>query len=93
MRSRKSTRTIRRRGLGWRINKTVAKILESTSAKSSQPSLLVVVAAIRGCPLQQNNLMGKYIIRNATGTLPGYEDISKHEIYVSGSDERCYCNV
>ena len=39
------------------------------------------------------NLMGKYIIRNAIGTLPGYEDVSKHEIYVSGSDERCYCNI
>lgn len=39
------------------------------------------------------NLMGKYIIRNALGTLPGYEDIGKHEIYVSGKDERCYCNI
>lgn len=39
------------------------------------------------------NLMGKYIIRNALGTLPEYEDVSKHEIYVSSSDERCYCNI
>lgn len=39
------------------------------------------------------NLMGKYIIRNAVGTLPGYEDISKHEIYVNSSDERCYCSI
>lgn len=39
------------------------------------------------------NLMGKYIIRNALGTLPEFEDISKHEIYVSSKDERCYCNI
>lgn len=39
------------------------------------------------------NLMGKYIIRNAIGTLPGYEDVSKHEIYVNSSDGRCYCNI
>lgn len=39
------------------------------------------------------NLMGKYIIRNAIGTLPGYEDVSKYEIYVSGKDERCYCDI
>ncbi|MBD5103884.1 MAG: hypothetical protein HDT47_03360 [Ruminococcaceae bacterium] len=39
------------------------------------------------------NLMGKYIIRNAIGTLPEYEDVSKYEIYVSGKDERCYCNI
>lgn len=39
------------------------------------------------------NLMGKYIIRNAIGTLPEYADISKHEIYVSSKDERCYCSV
>lgn len=39
------------------------------------------------------NLMGKYIIRNAIGTLPGYEDVSKYEIYVSSKDERCYCNI
>lgn len=39
------------------------------------------------------NLMGKYIIRNAIGTLPGYEDIAKHEIYVDNKDERCYCNI
>lgn len=35
------------------------------------------------------NLMGKYIIRNAIGTLPGYE----YEIYVNSRDERCYCNI
>lgn len=39
------------------------------------------------------NLMMKYIIRNAIGTLPEYEDISKYEIYVSSKDERCYCNI
>lgn len=39
------------------------------------------------------NLMGKYIIRNAIGTLPEYEDVSKYEIYVSGKDERCYCDI
>ena len=39
------------------------------------------------------NLMGKYIIRNAIGTLPEYEDIAKYEIYVSGKDARCYCNI
>lgn len=40
-----------------------------------------------------NNLMGKYIIRNAIGTLEEYKDISECEIYVSGKDERCYCNI
>ncbi len=39
------------------------------------------------------NLMVKYIIRNAIGTLPGYEDISKYKIYVDDRDERCYCNI
>lgn len=39
------------------------------------------------------NLMGKYIIRNAIGTLPEYNDVSKHEIYVSSKDDRCYCNI
>ena len=39
------------------------------------------------------NLMGKYIIRNALGTLPEYEDIAKHEIYVNSNDDRCYCNI
>lgn len=39
------------------------------------------------------NLMGKYIIRNALGTLPEYEDISKHKIYVNSEDERCYCDI
>ncbi len=39
------------------------------------------------------NLMGKYIIRNAIGILPEFEDASKYEIYVSAKDERCYCNI
>lgn len=39
------------------------------------------------------NPMFKYIIRNALGTLPEYKDISKHEIYISSKDERCYCNI
>lgn len=39
------------------------------------------------------NLMGKYIIRNAIGILPEFEDVSKYEIYVSNKDERCYCNI
>lgn len=39
------------------------------------------------------NLMGKYIIRNALGTLPEFKDISKHRIYIDSSDERCYCDI
>lgn len=39
------------------------------------------------------NLMMKYIIRNAVGTLPEYADIAKNEIYVNSEDERCYCNI
>lgn len=39
------------------------------------------------------NLMGKYIIRNALGTLPEYENISEHAIYVSSKDGRCYCSI
>ena len=31
-------------------------------------------------------MMAKYIIRSAIGTLPEYEEISKHEIYVSSRD-------
>lgn len=37
--------------------------------------------------------MFKYTIRNALGILPEYKDISKHEIYISGKDGRCYCNI
>ena len=37
--------------------------------------------------------MFKYTIRNALGTLPEYKDISKHEIYISNEDKRCYCNI
>ncbi len=39
------------------------------------------------------NLMGKYIIRNALGTLPEYKNISEHKIYINPSDERCYCDI
>lgn len=39
------------------------------------------------------NLLGKYIIRNALGTLPEYSDIAKHEIYICAKDGRCYCNI
>lgn len=39
------------------------------------------------------NLMGKYIIRNALGILPEYEDISKYKIYINPKDERCYCSI
>lgn len=39
------------------------------------------------------NVMMKYIIRNAIGILPGYEDVSKYEIYVNSEDGRCYCNI
>lgn len=39
------------------------------------------------------NLMGKYILRNAIGMLPEFEDVSKYEIYVNDKDERCYCNI
>lgn len=38
------------------------------------------------------NLLGKYILRNAIGTLPEYADASKYEIYVD-KDERCYCRI
>lgn len=37
--------------------------------------------------------MGKYIIRNAIGTLQGYEDISKYRIYINEKDGRCYCDI
>lgn len=39
------------------------------------------------------NLLGKYIIRNALGILPEYENISQHEIYTNAKDGRCYCNI
>lgn len=39
------------------------------------------------------NVMRKYIIRNALGTLPEYEDISRYEIDVSDKDGRCYCSI
>lgn len=39
------------------------------------------------------NLMGKYIIRNAIGTLPEYEDVSRYRIYINPDDERCYCDI
>lgn len=39
------------------------------------------------------NLMGKYIIRNAIGTLPEYEDVSMFRIYINPVDERCYCDI
>ena len=39
------------------------------------------------------NLMGKYILRNALGTLPEYKEISENEIYINDSDGRCYCNI
>lgn len=39
------------------------------------------------------NLMFKYIIRNALGTLPKYHDIAAHRIYVDPEDERCYCDI
>ncbi len=39
------------------------------------------------------NLMGKYIIRNALGTLPEYEDVSKYPIHISDKDRRCYCDI
>lgn len=37
--------------------------------------------------------MGKYIIRNAIGTLQGDEDISKHRIYINEKDGRCCCDI
>lgn len=40
-----------------------------------------------------DNVMIKYIIRNALGILPEYKNISKYDIYVSGKDERCCCNI
>lgn len=39
------------------------------------------------------NLLFKYIIRNALGTLPEYVGIGTREIYVSSRDGRCYCNI
>lgn len=39
------------------------------------------------------NLMGKYILRNALGTLPEYKEITENEIYINDSDGRCYCNI
>lgn len=39
------------------------------------------------------NLMGKYILRNALGTLPEYKEIAKYEIYVNSEDGRCYCAI
>lgn len=39
------------------------------------------------------NLMFKYIIRNALGTLPEYDNISARRIYVDPEDERCYCDI
>lgn len=39
------------------------------------------------------NLMIKYIIRNSISALPGYEHVSKSEIYINEKDGRCYCNI
>ncbi|MDE6579143.1 MAG: hypothetical protein K2K41_01235, partial [Ruminiclostridium sp.] len=39
------------------------------------------------------NLMGKYIIRNAVGTLSEYGDVFEYPIYVSEKDQRCYCDI
>lgn len=39
------------------------------------------------------NVMGKYIIRNAIGTLPEYKEIANNEIYINDIDGRCYCNI
>ncbi len=39
------------------------------------------------------NLMGKYILRNALGTLPEYKDIQQHKIYICNADDRCYCDI
>lgn len=43
--------------------------------------------------IDRYNLMFKYIIRNAIGTLFEYEDVSKYEIYVNDEDDRCYCDI
>ncbi len=39
------------------------------------------------------NLLGKYIIRNALGILPEFNNIEKHKIYVSEKNDRCYCDI
>lgn len=39
------------------------------------------------------NLLGKYIIRNALGILPEFSNITKHRIYISEADDRCYCDI
>lgn len=39
------------------------------------------------------NLLYKYIIRNALGTLPEFKNIAEHKIYVNEKDDRCYCKI
>lgn len=39
------------------------------------------------------NLLGKYIIRNALGILPEYQEINQCEIYINEDDNWCYCNI
>lgn len=39
------------------------------------------------------NLLGKYIIRNAVCTLPGYSVKENYRIYIDDVDERCYCDI
>lgn len=39
------------------------------------------------------NLLYKYIIRNALGTLPEFKNIAEHVIYVNEEEERCYCEI
>ena len=43
--------------------------------------------------MENYNLLGEYIIRNALGILPEYSNIAKHRIYVSENDDRCYCDI
>lgn len=39
------------------------------------------------------NVMYKHIIRNALATLPEFDGIERHEIYVNPQDNRCYCHI
>lgn len=39
------------------------------------------------------NLLSKFIIRNAIGMLPEYQDVCKYEIYVDDTSGRCYCRI
>ena len=39
------------------------------------------------------NVTRLYVLRNALAALPGYEYLKLREVYVSGKNNRCYCDV